>query len=390
MLLQIMIKSFLEIFNITSLFGLLVITFLTASGEIKSNDLMTKVFISGTDGYDTYRIPAIVVTEKETIIAFCEGRKDTGGDSGDIDILFKRSFDKGKTWSGQQTIWDDGGNTCGNPCPIVDRKTGSIHLLMTWNRGDDKEKEIINEISNDTRRVFVSSATDDGKTWGEPREITSDVKKAEWTWYATGPGAGIQIDRGVNTGRLVAPCDHIEAGTKDYYSHVIYSDDHGNTWKLGGSSPQPQVNECQVVEISENRLMLNMRNYDRRIHTRQTTLSTDGGQTWYDQKFDVDLIEPICQASLRAALWNSDSSRKYVFFSNPADTSNRINMTIKISIDEGNSWPISKVLHTGPSAYSDLAIVESDKVACLFESGKKHPYENIVFVIIPIDDLISK
>ena len=142
MLLQIMIKSFLEIFNITSLFGLLVITFITASGEIKSDDLMTKVFISGTDGYDTYRIPAIVVTEKGTIIAFCEGRKDTGGDSGDIDILFKRSFDKGKTWSRQQTIWDDGGNTCGNPCPIVDRKTGSIHLLMTWNRGDEKEKEI--------------------------------------------------------------------------------------------------------------------------------------------------------------------------------------------------------------------------------------------------------
>jgi sialidase-1 len=390
MLLQIMIKSFLEIFNITYLFGLLVITFLIAIGEIKSDELMTKVFVSGTDGYDTYRIPAIVVTEKGTIIAFCEGRKDTGGDSGNIDILLKRSFDNGKTWTRQQKIWDDSSNTCGNPCPIVDRQTGTIHLLMTWNRGDDKEKDIINEASIDSRRVFVCSSSDDGETWEVPWQITSDVKKFNWTWYATGPGAGIQIERGEHVGRLVAPCDHIEAVSKDYYSHIIYSDDNGQTWKLGGSTHEPKVNECQVVEISQNRLMLNMRNYDRSIHTRQVSFSADGGLTWNKQKFDLNLIEPICQASFRAVLWNSDSTREYLFFSNPADTANRINMTLKVSLDEGNSWPISKVLHSGPSAYSDLAIIESDKVACLFESGKKHPYENIVFVIIPIDDLINK
>lgn len=370
-------------------FTFLICTCLLLSSCSNPNTNSTKVFISGTDGYHTYRIPAIIVTEKGTILAFCEGRKDEGSDAGDIDILLKRSFDNGKTLSKQQKIWDDSSNTCGNPCPIVDRQTGSIHLLMTWNRGDDKEKEIINKVSNDTRRVFVSSSTDDGETWDKPREITSDVKKSEWTWYATGPGAGIQIERGEHTGRLVAPCDHIEAETKDYYSHIIYSDDHGKSWKLGGSSPQPQVNECQVVEISQNRLMLNMRNYDRRFHNRQTSLSADGGEGWYDQKFDLDLIEPICQASLRAASWNVDSTRKYLFFSNPADTSNRINITIKISLDEGKSWPRSKVLHSGPSAYSDLAIIESEKVACLFEAGEKHPYENIVFVLIPISDLMN-
>ncbi len=371
------------------LLGLLFVTILISAGEIKSDDFKSIVFISGRDGYDTYRIPAMVVTVKGTILAFCEGRKDEGGDSGNIDILLKRSFDNGKTWTRQQKIWDDSVNTCGNPCPIVDRQTGTIHLLMTWNRGDDKEREIIQKVSNDTRRVYVCSSMNDGETWEEPREITTKVKKSNWTWYATGPGAGIQIERGEHAGRLVAPCDHIEAVTKDYYSHIIYSDDNGQTWKLGGSTPQAQVNECQIVEISQNRLMLNMRNYDRRFHNRQIALSADGGTTWSDQKFDIDLIEPICQASLRAAFWNNDSTRKYLFFSNPTDTTNRINMTLKLSLDEGISWSNSKVLHSGPSAYSDLVIIESNKVGCLFEAGEKHPYENIVFVLIPINDLMN-
>lgn len=368
---------------------LIILTCMLLSSCSNSNTNNTKVFISGTDGYDTYRIPALVVTVEGTILAFCEGRKDEGGDSGNIDILLKRSFDNGKTWTKQQKIWNDSGNTCGNPCPIVDRQTGKIHLLMTWNRGDDKEKEIINETSIDTRRVFVSSSNDNGETWGDPREITKDVKMPDWTWYATGPGAGIQIERGEHAGRLVAPCDHIEAETKDYYSHIIFSDDNGETWEIGGSTPQAQVNECQVVEISQNRLMLNMRNYDRKFHNRQIALSTDGGTTWFDQKFVAELIEPICQASLRAESWNDDSTRKYLFFSNPADTTKRINMTIKMSLDEGNSWPISKVLLSGPSAYSDLSILNSNLVGCLFEAGEKHPYESILFVLIPINDLMN-
>jgi sialidase-1 len=367
--------------------GICFITSILVVGEMFSQDFKTNVFVSGTNGYHTYRIPAMAITTKETILAFCEGRKNERSDAGNIDVLLKSSYDNGNTWSFQQIIWDDSRNTCGNPCPIVDRETGTIHLLMTWNRGDDKEKEIINEVSIDTRKIFVSSSNDDGRTWTHPREITSDVKKTDWTWYATGPGAGIQIERGEHKGRLVAPCDHIEAVTKDYYSHVIYSDDHGQTWILGGSSPSPKVNECQVVEISKNRLMLNMRNYDRSIHSRQTSLSDDGGKTWYDQKFNLKLIEPICQASLRASLWKTDSTRQFLFFSNPSDSLKRINMTIKVSLNEGNSWPISKIIHAGPSAYSDLSIINFSLVACLFEAGEKSPYENIVFTIIPISDL---
>ena len=247
------------------------------------------LFVSGQDGYHTYRIPALAVTTQGTVLAFCEGRKKGNGDSGDIDLLVKRSSDDGKTWSGQQVVWDDGGNTCGNPCVVVDRDTGTVWLLSTWNRGDDHEPGIIAQTSKDTRRVFAIHSTDDGRTWSTPQEITAGVKKNDWTWYATGPGSGIQIEHGPHRGRLVIPCDHIEAGTKHYYSHVIYSDDHGKSWKLGGSTPQHQVNECEVVELAGGKLMLNMRNYDRSQKNRQAAISEDGGLTWKEQRFDEDI-----------------------------------------------------------------------------------------------------
>src|SRR5262249_44083222 len=151
-------------------------------------------FISGTDGYHTYRIPAIVVTTNETILAFCEGRKNSPNDSGKIDLLLKRSTDGGKSWSAQQIIRSDGENVCGNPAPVVDETTGAIWLLMTWSLGTDGEREIGNGTSKDTRRVFVTHSDDHGVTWAKPREITTSVKKPDWRWYATGPANGIQLN----------------------------------------------------------------------------------------------------------------------------------------------------------------------------------------------------
>lgn len=175
-------------------------------------------------------------------------------------------------------------------CVVVDKETGTIFLLSTWNRGDDHEGAIIAGKSKDTRRVFVLQSTDDGLTWSKPRQLTDQVKKPDWTWYATGPGSGIQIEHGPHQGRLVIPCDHIEAETKRYFSHVIYSDDHGKTWQLGGSTPRDKVNECEAVELTNGRLMLNMRNYDRAQRARQTALSDDGGLTWRDQRHNPALI----------------------------------------------------------------------------------------------------
>ena len=120
------------------------------------------LFVSGTDGYKSYRIPAIVTTTKGTLLAFCEGRKNNAADAGDIDMLLKRSTDGGRTWSAQQVIWDDSTNTCGNCCPVVDEITGDICLLMTHNLGDDKEKDIIKKVSRSTRTVWISKSKDDG------------------------------------------------------------------------------------------------------------------------------------------------------------------------------------------------------------------------------------
>ena len=344
-----------------------------------------RLFVSGQRGYHTYRIPALAVTSAGAVLAFCEGRKHGASDHGDIAVLLKRSTDGGETWSEQRVIWDDVGNTCGNPCPVVDRETGTIWLLMTWNRGDDRESQIIERTSVDTRRVYVSCSRDEGIVWTTPQEITLDVKPPGWTWYATGPGAGIQIERGPYRGRLVIPCDHIEAETRHYYSHVIYSDDHGSTWVLGGRTPRHQVNECEVVELVGERLMLNMRNYDRSQRTRKVSISADGGAIWGDVYADRALIEPICQASIRRYSWPGASSRDVLLFSNPAHEEERVNMTVRLSYDGGSTWPSGKSLHGRPSAYSCLAVLPDGDVACMYEAGQQRPYESLVFARFSLD-----
>lgn len=345
------------------------------------NITQVDLWISGEGEYDTYRIPALSVTTKGTLLAFCEGRKQSRSDTGDIAMLVKRSTDNGITWSEQAVVWDDPNHTCGNASPVVDTSTGTIWLLMTWNRGDDHERDIINGTSKDTRHVFVTSSTDDGVTWSEPKDITTDVKQPNWTWYATGPGHGIQIRNGEYAGRIVIPCDHIEAESKDYYSHIIYSDDHGASWKLGGRSPQPLVNECEVVELTGGRLMLNMRSYTSHIKARQIMTSDDGGITWSDQYTDEQLIEPICQASICRYSWQNN----IILFANPASIDQRANMTLRASLDDGATWTSQTTLYEGPSAYSDLAMCSDGRIACLYECGNENPYEFIRLALIDIE-----
>ena len=350
---------------------------------------LTHIFKAGDDGYACFRIPAIVRTGEGTLLAFAEGRRGGCSDTGNIDLVLKRSDDGGKTWSALQIVWDDGENTCGNPAPVMDRGTGKIFLLMTWNRGSDHERDIIAGTSEDTRRVFVTSSSDDGRSWSSPRDLTRNVKRKNWTWYATGPGAGIQLTKGKYAGRMIIACDHVVAESKTGYSHVIYSDNGGKSWKLGGVSTRRQTNESSAAELSNGAVMLNMRNYDREVRHRQVIVSDDGGKSWDEGYADEALIEPICQATLISHSFPGDATH-YLVFSNPSHTSRRVNMTVKVSNDDGRTWSSSRTVHPGPSAYSDMVSLPNGDVGILYEGGHQKPYEGIVFEIISAKDLLNE
>ncbi len=349
------------------------------------NTSYTHIFKSNEGGYNCFRIPAIIKTKQGTLLAFAEARKNSCGDEGDIDLVVKRSSDKGKTWSALSVIWTDGENTCGNPAPVVDQTTGKIHLLMTWNLGTDDISTINNGTSKDTRRVYKTASVDDGVTWATPQEITADVKLAAWGWYATGPCHGIQISKGTYKGRLVIPCDNIEKGAgRKGYSHVIYSDNNGETWKLGGVTPPISVNpnESTVAELADGSLMLNMR-VSNNSNLRMKSVSTDGGLTWSIPTNALSLVDPVCQGSLVSSTIGAQHT---LFFSN-ASSITRTNMTIKMSTDNGVTWPKALSVYTGNAAYSDMVMIEPNEIGILYEAGAARYSEGIAFRNVNVSEI---
>ncbi|MBC9933086.1 sialidase family protein [Chitinophaga qingshengii] len=350
------------------------------NGGGNTTDTIPFIFKEKSGGYSCYRIPAIVKSKNGVLLAFAEARKNNCKDEGDIDLLVKRSGDGGKTWGDALMVWSDGSNTCGNPVPVLDEQTGRIYLLMTWNLGEDNIGAINAGTGKDTRRVFVTSSDDEGLTWAPAKEITKDVKKPGWAWYGTGPCHGIQLKHGTHAGRLVIPCDYMSLKTADSPSrdsaHVIYSDDHGTTWKLGGIANKDRGAESTVAELSDGQLMLNIRNSAG--GARLVANSTDGGASWLPVRADYTLVEPICQGSLL-------SYKQWLFFSNPASTA-RENMTIKMSTDDGNNWSKSVKVYSGPAAYSDIVMLSDTHIAIFYEAGYNKPYEGIAYKVIPVTD----
>lgn len=331
------------------------------------------LFTAGNEGYHTFRIPAMAVSNEGTLLAFCEGRRNSAGDSGDIDIVLKRSFD-GVNWRPMQVVVSTGSDTDGNPAPVVDRETGTIWLLFCKNLADGAEGKIV--AGEAPRTVWVTSSVDDGKTWAKPKEITDTTKADAWTWYATGPCHGIQLANG----RLVIPCDHVRGTRRNYaeygYSHLIVSDDHGETWRIAGKA-QPGTNESVVVETVNGELYFNCRNYVA-PKRRAYAWSADGGDTFTEFGYEEDLVEPICQASMLRHTDIHTHDKNRILFSNPA-SQNRERMTVRISYDECRSWSSGKVLHAGPSAYSDICVAPDMTICCLYERGESSPYETLSF-----------
>jgi hypothetical protein len=387
-------KSSRQFFTLKILAAIAFATFAVMEGFAAGSLTEVTVFQSGTEGYRNFRVPAIVRTTNGTLLAFAEGRKNSSSDTGDIDLVLKRSFDNGHTWRELQVIGDDGPNTFGNPVPIVDATTGRILLLTTHNAGNVTEAQVMKGAVQD-RRVFVQASADDGASWSAAQEITAAVKRANWRGYATGPGHGIQLTRGPHAGRLIAACDHTMINSTGGWSacgaHLLYSDNGGNTWRIGADdSPGTGLinpNESTVVELTDGRIYTLARNQEgRAVEHRAFAYSSDGGVS-FDEPFAVTpgLVSPVVEAALlRWSALDQGGTTNRVLLSAPGDATARKNMTVRSSFDETRTWNVGKVIHVGPAAYSDLAKLPGERIGVLYESGILQPYERIAFTVFDV------
>lgn len=343
-----------------------------------------EVFPPGLLGVNRYRIPGMVVTPGGTVLAYAEARRNSASDWGEIEVHLRRSTNGGRTWAASQPMAHRGprleGNphkprggeheqTVNNPVAIVDRVTGAIEFLYCLNYA----------------RCFSMRSTNDGVTWSEPIDITAAFapfrSQYDWKCIATGPGHGIQL----RTGRLVVPIwlaygrvgDHAPSAAA-----TIYSDDHGRTWRAGAiplpnEAPFRDPNETAAVELSDGRVLLITRSPSA-PNRKLVTTSPDGARDWTRPVFHDELWEPVCMASVVA----HPAAPGMLLFSNPRSLprdregkpvpggrGRRENLSIRLSRDDGKTWPVAKTLEPGSSAYSDLAVLPDGTVLCLFEVG---------------------
>ncbi len=359
------------------------------------------VYTSGQEGHKTYRIPAIIKNKQGHLLAFAEGRVNGSGDFGDINIVLKISRDQGRTWSALATLVDYQDLQAGNPTPILDTTDPRFpkgRVFLFYNTGNNHENEI--REGKGLREVWYITSTDGGLTWSSAVNITSQVHrpnqpsrntaytlKEDWRHYANGPGHGMQFTQGPHAGRMLIAANHSEGPRgergSDYRAHTFYTDDHGDTFHLGASIAIPGSNESSAAEISGGKLLLNIRNQRGDIRQRIIGLSEDGSASWKETYFDPQLPDPICQGSILTI-----AQKKQAFtlaFSNAADTKNRDNLTIRISQDDGRTWPISIPVDNGASsgespkdftAYSDLVLLDSKNIGIVYE---RKDYSQIVF-----------
>jgi len=351
----------------------------------------SEVFRAGTSGYATYRIPGMVVTARGSILAYCEARKSTRGDWGTIDIMLRRSTDGGRTWSPQRVISNvpgphhkntvalaqklatEGEVTYNNPVAIPSRKRGVVHFVHCV----------------EYMRAFYMRSDDDGKTFSAPREITSAFEpfRGEYDWkvIATGPGHGIELANG----RLVIPV-WMSLGTGGHahrpsVASTIYSDDQGATWHRGEIALPNQgewniPNETAAVELSDGSVMLNSRS-ESTANRRLITMSKDGAKGWSTPQFHPQLLEPICMATMVRYSTAKYGGKDRLLFANPDNlevtgkkaepgkSRDRKNVTVKLSYDEGKTWPVSRSIEPGFSGYSDLAVMSDGSILLLYEKA---------------------
>lgn len=362
-----------------------------------------KVFTSGEDGYVSYRIPAIIKNTSGELIAFAEGRVNNSADFGNIDIVYKTSNDGGKTWSKLKVAVNNDSLQAGNSAPVIDMFDPQYpqgRIFLFYNTGNHEEWQVRN--GNGLREVWYITSTDGAETWSAPVNITLQVHrplqtqinpayhfKEDWRTYANTPGHAFQFISGNYKGRIYVAANHNSGDERkdntDWNAHVYYTDDHGKTFHLSDDVPYPGSNESTAAQIDENSVFMSSRNQRFFPKQRIISISQDGGQTWISSAPDKNLPDPVNQASVLS--WKRGN--KFILAHiNAADTTERNNLTLRLSKNGGKSWYFNKIIASAPegfqgaySAYSDIVLMEKKIIGVLYE---KNNYTEIVFEVVKI------
>jgi sialidase-1 len=377
--------------------AILAVVFSTAAPQARENISFTTVFAPAAgDTATVYRIPAIIAAKNGDILAFAEKRMTGVSDNGDIRIVMRRSTDDGLTWGEEKCLWDNKGECFNNPQPVVDDSTGKILMLMNSRPADDPESKVERGESRTPMLVLFATSDDNGETWSELADITASTKPADWTWYTCGPGHAIQIKAGQYKGRIIAGCDHKtydrQADSVHWFSHCIYTDDLGSTWKVGGTPLPEGGNESTICELSDGRLMMNMRHRGPAGTRRLVSISSDGGDTWSEVTEQKGLIEPCCEGSILNYHPVGSAPSSTLLFSNPRSRVSRNKMSISISRNDGTDWKEYLPVRSDNTGYSDLVNMPDGKsVGIIYEVVGTDPsdYQGITFMYVP-DYFIDK
>lgn len=348
---------------------------------------MSTVFRSGIGNNHTVRIPALVAVGP-LLVAFCEGRRDSSSDTGEIVIQAATSADGGQSWSAPVETTAVPGRTCGNPMPVVlDEQT--VLLVSTSNAAHAHERDIIagRVGADEGRRVHSQRISVPDLVATPAVDITDQAKRDDWGWYATGPGHGIRLARGPHRGRIVVPANHsvIDGpGRSVYGAHLLLSDDDGRTWRIGHVEPGVAgcsgPNESSATELGESQVVVSIRNQcsgDDEV-TRAFLVSDDGGVSGTLEPHG-EITMPRIQSSVTTAQLDG---RAVLVMSGPCDPRERAAMGLRLSVTGGRTWTEPWILGPGPAAYSDLAVDRDGVVHLVHECGEQSPYERIAHVAV--------
>jgi len=313
--------------------------------------------------FDTYRIPAICRTENGTLLAFAEGRASVSDQSSNA-IVMRRRLPKSNTWTPLQVVAADPPHALNNPC-LLPTSSGRIWLVYQRYPAGHNEGSVQPGTSPESSCLtFIQYSDDDGMTWSKPRDVSSILNIPGVRSVASGPGVGIELQRGPHKGRLLFPFN--QRGPDGWTVFGFYSDDQGETWFRGEPAlkeSETQPNEVQCAELADGSVLMNARNQAAGRFRLQGT-SRDGGKTWSMMVPVPSLVDPVCMGSILRVSFSPD----LLAFTNPNHASKRENGGLRFSRDGGVTWSEPTIVVPGSFAYSCLTLAEPNRLGLLYET----------------------